>query len=502
MQQDQRPAPPIRRPTRLVKFPHPSTHKSRDAELATFSDVAGQPTLSMERVSKLSRPISPAYGLKGIHELSPSELEPDLFDISGEITHLMKLSGVISAVRIQQQQPANQDSKTFVNITGATEKLIVTKASQYDSPPRKSTKVMKGILSSPVAKIFLGLLMGIGLLFLVSRFVNIAVSMHMLQQNLATPRGIVLALLSGVIFLLAFSIRGIRWKLFLNPIGNVGTFTAIRLVLISIFLNFLLPISSGEIVKTLILKRIAAIPISRSLPTVAMDRSLDLLPSLFLMVIVPLLGLQMDIKLWLVLGIVGALFIGLIVFVGLAVWKRTAAITLLQKVTGILPRAMGSKIEGFATGFVDSLVIGASRPKIFIPAVLLTCLAVIFDSLSCMFAFWTIGFPIPFGTAIFGYTLYNMFYIFPTPPGQVGSNEAIGLLVFGGLLRLPPNKVIAMFIFSHPWTALLMCMSGLICLKTLGLTIPIVMKAGIGESGTKREGTLLQREQKVPVLNP
>ncbi len=359
---------------------------------------------------------------------------------------------------------------------------------------------MKGLLSAPAAKVTIGLLIGIGLLLLVSRFVNIAMSMNILQQNLATPRGTVFALLSGVAFLLAFSIRGMRWKLFLNPIGNVSTFTAIRLVLISIFLNFLLPFSGGEIAKTLILKRIAAIPISRSLPTVAMDRSLDLLPALFLMVIVPLLGMQMDIKLWLVLGIVGGLLICLIFFVGLAVWKRTAAITLLRKITGILPRAMGGKIEAFATNFVDSLLTGASRPKIFVPALLLTCVAVICDSLFAMFAFWTIGFPIPFGTAIFGYTLYNMFYIFPTPPGQVGSNEAMGLLVFGGLLRLPPNKVIAMFIFSHPWAALLMCTTGLICLKTLGLTIPNVMKAGTDESDTDSEDALLPEEQEAAVL--
>ena len=325
-------------------------------------------------------------------------------------------------------------------------------------------------------------------------------SLRMLQQDLVTPRGIVLALLSGASFLLAFSIRGMRWKLFLNPIGKVGTFTAIRLVLVSIFLNFLLPISSGEIVKTLILKRISAIPISRSLPTVAMDRSFDLLPALFLMAIVPLLGLQMDIKLWFVLGIVGGLFICLLVFIGLAMWKRTTAITLLRRITGILPRAMGGKIEGFATGFVDSLLISASRPKIFIPAVLLTCLAVIFDSLFATFAFWTIGFPIPFGTAIFGYTLYNMFYIFPTPPGQVGSNEAMGLLVFGGLLHLPPDKVIAMFIFSHPWAAVLMCTAGLVSLKTLGLTIPIVMKKGTEESDIKSENALLPEEQEAPIL--
>jgi uncharacterized protein (TIRG00374 family) len=355
---------------------------------------------------------------------------------------------------------------------------------------------MKSLLGSPKARVTIGLLIGIGLLFLVSRFIDIPVTIHILQQNLATPLGLLLAILSGIAFLSAFSIRGIRWKLFLNPIGNVSTITAIRLFFISIFINFLLPISGGEIAKTLMLKRIASIPISRSLPTVAMDRSMDLMPALFIMVIVPFLGIHMDIKLWLVLGAVAGLLIGLMLFAGLAVWKRDAAITLLSKITAMLPRTYSNKITAFATGFVDSLLTAVRRPKIFIPAMLLTCVAVIFDSLFALFAFRTIGYPISFGTAIFGYTIYNMFFIFPTPPGQLGSNEVVGMLVFAGLLRLSPNKIIAMFLFSHSWAALLMCTAGITSLKALGLTIPTAIHGQAEES----EEVLLPKKEETPAL--
>src|SRR5712692_10344563 len=176
---------------------------------------------------------------------------------------------------------------------------------------------MKSLFRISRAKITVGLLIGIGLLFLISRFVNISTTLYVLQHNLATPRGIVLALLSGIAFLLAFSIRGVRWKLFLHPVvgSKVSTFKAIRIFLVSIFLNFLLPIQGGEVAKCLMLKRIASIPISRSLPTVAMDRSLDLMPAFFIITIVPFLGVHMDIKLWLVLGIVVGLLVILICFV-------------------------------------------------------------------------------------------------------------------------------------------------------------------------------------------
>jgi uncharacterized protein (TIRG00374 family) len=360
---------------------------------------------------------------------------------------------------------------------------------------------MKVLLNTPKTKVTLGLLIGIGLLFLVSHFVNIPATIYVLRQHLATPRGIILGLLSGIAFLLAFSIRGVRWKLFLHPVAGskVSTFQAIRLFLVSMFLNFLLPIQGGEVAKCLILKRIASIPISRSLPTVAMDRSLDLMPALFIITIVPFLGVHMDIKLWLVLGIVVGLLISLIFFAGLAVWKRATAITLLQKITKLFPKAIGSKIEGFATGFVDSLLMGASRPHIFLPAILLTCVALTLDGVFAMLAFWTVGYYIPLGTAIFGWTMFNMFTILPTPPGQVGSNEAIGLLVFAELLHIPANNIIAMFVFFHPWSALIMSTTGIACLSALGLTIREVMKVQSGESDVESEEVLLSEEEEISV---
>jgi uncharacterized protein (TIRG00374 family) len=334
---------------------------------------------------------------------------------------------------------------------------------------------MKRILSNPVVKIIVGLLIGIGLLLLVSRFVNLAESMYVVQQHLLTPRGIIFALLSGIAFLLAFAIRGIRWKLFLNSAGNIRTTRAICIVFISIFLNFFFVTGSGEIARAFILKRTANMPISRSLPTIAMDRSLDLLPALIIMAAVPFLGLQMDIKLWIVLGIVAGMLVALVCFIGLTVWKRSTAIKLLHKIISFLPNRLGGKLETFATNLVDALIVAARHPRVFLSAVGLTCLAVTCDGLFAMFIFWAIGLPISFGISIFGYTVFNMFTILPTPPGQLGSNEAIGLLVFTGLLHLPVNKVTAMFVVSHPWAALLMCVAGLVCLKTLGLTISSTM---------------------------
>src|SRR6266568_1750546 len=461
MQQPQRPNPlqsdrigatrSYIRPTRLVKIKGKNLRAVENMDAK--GDIAIQSTAAMQTPDTATSPTIPLWSIS-------NSSTDDPFDISNQHTErIRQLSGMMPAIRIAKRPPDEkpQPEATNGNVgaltiedgwwpygiqqTGALPivnlygrepfgrtpsqvSIAEAIALPIPEPEAKPQPAWKALLSTPAAKVTLGLLVGIGLLFLVARFVDIPATISVLKQRLTTPQGILLALLSGVAFLTAFSIRGVRWKLFLNPVGKVSTFKAIQLFLVGIFLNFLLPIRGGEVAKSLMLKRIANIPVSKSLPTVAMDKALDLMPALFIMAIVPFLGVQMDIKLWVVLALVGGLLLGLI----------------------------------------------------FVPAVLLTIVAVLFDGLFAFLAFWTIGFPISFGTAIFGYTVYNMFYILPTPPGQVGSNEAIGLLVFTGLLHLPADKVTAMFVFSHPFAALLMTITGMGCLSALGLKLSSAMK--------------------------
>jgi hypothetical protein len=93
------------------------------------------------------------------------------------------------------------------------------------------------------------------------------------------------------------------------------------------------------------------------------------------------------------------------------------------------------------------------------------------DALFCWLAFQAVGAPTAFPVVLYGYTFYNLAYLLPTPPGQIGSNELIGLLVFAGLCGINRAAVAAMFLFSHPWTALLMAGSGLLALSAMGLSV-------------------------------
>ncbi len=200
-------------------------------------------------------------------------------------------------------------------------------------------------LGTPLVKGALGLLIGIGLLVAVSRFVDLPTTMHLMQQRLTTPQGVLFALFASLALVLAFSTRALRWKVLLNPVGKVRALTVLQLFLIGVFLNFLLPIRAGELAKSLVLKRKTGIALSQSLPTITMDKAFDLLPALFVSAVVPLVGAHLDIKLWSVLVLANGCLLGLLLFVLLAAWKRPLAPGLLQRVAGMLPKALGSKWE-------------------------------------------------------------------------------------------------------------------------------------------------------------
>jgi uncharacterized protein (TIRG00374 family) len=302
-----------------------------------------------------------------------------------------------------------------------------------------------------------------------SRLINFAsVSQRLEHLNVG------LALLCGLVFLGAYVVRALRWRWFLAPY-NVSVPRTIAIYQVAIFVNWLLPVRGGELVKCLLLRRLNAIPISRSLPSVTMDKFMDLLPSIALVTLLPFLPLHLSRSLWLLL-----LFVLLIVclgalLLGLTAWRRERALVVVAWLMARLPGRVRERVEPFTARFIDALLALVMRPRLLLIATAYTVVAVLMDALFCLLAFQAVGVSVAFPVVLFGYTFYNLAYVLPTPPGQIGSNELIGLLVFSGVLGMNRSAVAAMFLFSHPWTALLMVVSGLLCLSAMGVTLRLAL---------------------------
>ncbi len=498
------------RPKRLIKNPH---------EFITGDGGHSNKKDAGEDIGRLPTNVLPTLPLTPRPQLwddmSPEDpdaaIPQDVFDIGGMGTvRLMEVSGMLRAVRPPPAISGEPAQERNTPQTGSAALYPPNAYSGYKTTPpypmpfakdypaellgqthilpvipvtprigaEKAQPAWQTFLQLPTVKVVLGLLLGIGMLFLVSKYVDLPTTIALLRQHLTTTQGTSFASLAAASFIMAFSIRGARWRLFLSRVCEISTLKAIQIFWVAVFLNFLLPIQGGEVAKSLILKRTRGVPISTSLPTVAMDKSLDLLPALGIMAAVPFIpGIHMSATLWIILSLVSSILLGIIFTVALMAWNRGAATRFIQVMLKILPRGIGGRIEGFALGFVDSLLAGASNLRTFIPAVLLTCVAIFCDGLFAWFAFLAVGVStMGFGTAIFGYITYNMFSILPNPPGQVGSNELAGVLVFSGLLGFPKASILAMFVFSHPLAALLMTTMCLLCLSGLGISLTSATK--------------------------
>jgi uncharacterized protein (TIRG00374 family) len=311
-----------------------------------------------------------------------------------------------------------------------------------------------------------GLVAGAVLVATFLRLVNVSA----VYQRL-THLNIGLALLCGLAFLGAYVVRAVRWRCLLRPC-EVSVRRAAAIYQVATFINWLLPIRAGELAKSLLLRRSNGIPVSRSLATVTMDKTMDLLPAVVLLVLLPFVHLRLGRPLWLLL--VSALaVVGLAVMtLGLAAWRRERTLAVLTRlVATFLPGGARQRVESFIARFVDTLLALVGQPRLMLIAASYTIVAVSLDAAFCLLAFNAVGVSVALPVVLYGYTLYNMAFVLPTPPGQIGSNELIGLLIFSGMFGVNRAGVGAMFLFSHPWTAILMAASGLICLGAMGLTL-------------------------------
>jgi uncharacterized protein (TIRG00374 family) len=293
------------------------------------------------------------------------------------------------------------------------------------------------------------------------------------------------ALLSGVPFLGAYVVRALRWRRLLRPM-EVSVGQAVAIYQVATFLNWLLPIRGGELAKSLLLRHTTGIPVSRSLATVSVDKAMDLLPAVALLVLLPFMGLHLGRALWLLL-LSALAWVGFAaVILALAAWRRERAHALLTGLLRVaLPRRARERIEPFVLQFIDTLVGLIRQPRLLLIAVAFTAVAVSLDAMFCLLAFRAVGASVSLPVVLYGYTFFNMAFILPTPPGQVGSNEIVGLLIFSGSLGVGRSDVGAMFLFSHPWNAILLTASGLVCLSVLGLTLRRTLSLGpeLGHNG-------------------
>lgn len=300
-------------------------------------------------------------------------------------------------------------------------------------------------------KIAFNTVLGLALIFIWSRFVDIGQILKILKTT--DPKFIV----SFVFFFgLAGALRGIRFKFLLGkyrlPVKDV-----IMLTYLAQFLSFMIPLRIGELSKSIYLTSQFNLPLGRAIVWVFIDRFLD-----FLMII-----LTIALLLQFIPTILPAKFLPIVLMVligfSLSFFLAITRGDLIKKI-----RFTHTIIDGF------EILRGDIRKLLGI--LLFTLGILVVDGLIWWSAFAALGTNLGIFKSMLGNGLSALTFLIPSAPGYVGSAEASGLAVFGGVLGLEANLASAATVLMHIITTVSLLTFGVASLYLLKFDLGVVWK--------------------------
>lgn len=322
-------------------------------------------------------------------------------------------------------------------------------------------------------KILLNTILGIILIFIWSRFVD-------LNQIISTIKTTNLVYLTPVFLFMLLSpiIRALRLKIFLSEIKRISLKELIFLNGVAMCLNFFIPIRAGEIAKGIYLNTHHQLNLGKGIIWIFLDRFVDFLAVLLLAAafffIVPT-----SLSITFVKIIVSLLAIALI-----ATYLAIFQINLTKKLVNFLRPLLIEKhiklyFDKFTSFILESFSILDRHPKDLFLMILITVIAYGADAAIWYFTFIALGFPQDFIKMYLGQLLSALTYLIPAAPGYVGSAEASGLLILSGIFGINANLASAMTVLFHILSAIFIIIYGLISIFSLKIDLGLILQKAL-----------------------
>lgn len=289
--------------------------------------------------------------------------------------------------------------------------------------------------------------------------------------------------------------RVLRWRLVLQPVRRLPALELWLITLTSSLVNFIIPLRTGELARGLLLRQRHELPLAASLPTVAVDRSFDLLAVLAMAGAGLLAGVRSEASFGPALLAASLLLFAFAIFViGVRRWQQR----LLTLFGRALPTALGDGLRGrILTGgsrFLTGLTAAAQRPGRMAAMFGLSLLAFLLDVGMVYCLFLALGATPPPATVSTGYALFTLTFLVPGAPGYVGSLEAFGSLAFTSL-GIAPHLAAGAAVLFHAVNALILGLFGGLSAWLLGFQPRLVL----GEVSTKGEPETAPQVDRAPV---
>lgn len=275
-------------------------------------------------------------------------------------------------------------------------------------------------------------------------------------------------LLASLAYMSAYFVRSCRWKLLLPESAKPGYFRIWMYAMGGNWVNYMIPIRIGDVVRAWFIKRNHHIPLMKALPSVFIDKAFDTLAIAFVLVIIPFTAIQLSTPMMVLLGLLTLVFVLTILLLLSAAWQKDRVIRVLQKLTQWTPLKLRTRLYTAIELFVSELNLFEHHRYKLLFATLLTAVGILLDGLYFYLLFLAFGIPYSFPLAMLGYTLINLSYALPQPPAQLGSNEWMMVIIFGVGFGLTKSTASAIMAFAHILTALIMSFWGGLAFLLMG----------------------------------
>ncbi len=277
-------------------------------------------------------------------------------------------------------------------------------------------------------------------------------------------------------------VRGWRWQCITRPLAPVRVSLMFHLTNLGYLANNVLPMRLGEVARAGLLGRITRSGFSSALATVVLERLLDFLGTLGVLLLALLLmpelqtgskTLEQLIALTPWLGLIAGLILAALVAM---VVLRGPMIVLVEKVLGVLPARIAQPlvrmVEGFANGLtilrspVQALLLLGQSALVqvgYLCALRLMLAAVGVTQQSCQALAES-----PVGALLFVLTLLTFGYAIPAAPGAIGTVQYFSAMAVS-MLGVNSSAAQGFALANHLVTWVVLTVLGLIGLFRLGL---------------------------------
>ena len=246
-------------------------------------------------------------------------------------------------------------------------------------------------------------------------------------------------------------VRALRWSVLLRPLVAVEGRQLLPIIAVGYMANNVLPLRTGEIVRSYVLGRRFGVRKTAALATIAVERLFDGLTLLgFMLVATAFVTFTSQLR---SLAILAFAFFAMLL-IGLFVLTLGGSLVdrLLQLVLGPMPTALADRVERMAESFLSGLGVLRHRRDLALVAGS-SLLAWLFEASM----YWTLarGFggqveeAMTVSATLLTTGVGNMATLIPSSPGYIGQFEYGVKLVLNGALGVPESSALAYAILVH-----------------------------------------------------